>query len=79
MSLPVRTLIVMVLVLGLSACASTSAPLATAPQPETAVVATNDGKSQEDLRYMSQVERIAKRRGVRVQWVNPPMKQPERG
>lgn len=78
MSLPVRTLTVMVLVLGLNACASTSAPLAAAPQLEAAATAEHGDQSQEDLRYMSRVERLAKKQGVRVQWVNPPSKRSEK-
>lgn len=53
----------------LAACAS-QAPMryaespAASPGPETA----------QDLEYMAAVEYVARRRGVQVRWVNPPLK-----
>lgn len=61
-------------VAGLAACASTRSPVATAPPsgfegttPARTVVAT-------DAEYVARVEHIARRRGILVQWVNPPIK-----
>lgn len=53
----------------LAGCAS-QAPMryaespATAPAPETV----------RDVEYMAAVEHVARRRGVQVRWVNPPLK-----
>ena len=49
-------------ILGAVGCA------ATPTQPEQ----TRQVSSAIDYRYMSQVERQARRAGVKVQWVNPP-------
>ncbi len=76
MNTSVRALMGMLALLALCACASTSAQLAQAPQAEPA--ATSERAGRIDQQYVAQVEHIAKLRGVRVQWVNPPVKQPEK-
>ena len=59
------------LVAGLSACASTS-QLASATPASGAYRAPDHLVS--DSEYIAQVERLARIRGVQVQWVNPPVK-----
>ena len=61
---------------GLSACASQSDMRQAAAPP--ANTATSDG-FRNDAAYMFQVEHIARRRGVGVHWVNPPLKRPNGG
>lgn len=60
-----RIALVTVLVSGLVACASMDRQSSRAA-PQSAPL---DAKQQ----YMSVVEKIASRRGVRVMWVNPPL------
>jgi hypothetical protein len=59
-------------VAALSACASTHTQLAKAPAPAPAQ--HEPGTLIEDTVYMGRVEHIARSRGVRVRWVNPPLK-----
>lgn len=54
----------------LSACASHGTML---DQPAVAT-STDDSGYQQDVRYMQAVEYVARRRGVEVRWVNPPLK-----
>ena len=55
--------------LGLSACAGTHGVSRAAPPVESRPGAiTNDGA------YIARVEQVARRRGIEVQWVNPPTK-----
>ena len=56
--------------LGLSACAS-SGGMASAPAPG---VAPQGQWIHTDAAYVAEVERLARERGVVVQWVNPPTK-----
>lgn len=66
-----RRLSVLVLVLSISAaagCAST--PTAAAPDAPT----WTPRQTQVDERYVSYVNAVAKQRGTRVYWVNPPTK-----
>ncbi|WP_411834418.1 hypothetical protein [Pseudoxanthomonas mexicana] len=57
-------------VLLLPACAGTQQMARSTPaaQPQNQTVITTDGA------YIAYVERIAKRRGIQVNWVNPPLK-----
>lgn len=50
-------------------CASTQkTTYRDAPPPQTA------GYAEDDVRYMSIVEGLARQRGIQVVWVNPPQK-----
>lgn len=55
----------------LTGCATTSDSTAYAPAPAPA-----DGQRviEQDHAYMQRVEQVARRRGIGVTWVNPPMK-----
>ncbi|MFC4728744.1 hypothetical protein [Coralloluteibacterium thermophilus] len=50
---------------GLSACATTAGPPPVPVPPSTA-------SGFHDAAYMGRVEALAARRGIKVQWVNPP-------
>ena len=65
-----RKLVLSLSIAGLSACA-TSPPVAQAPlaQPRPGEVRITG-----DSAYIAQVERMARRRGIDVQWVHPPTK-----
>lgn len=54
----------------LSACANTQYVAKPAPPTESAPTSTSDV----DGKYVAVVEHIAKQRGTRVVWVNPPKK-----
>ena len=43
-------------------------------QPAAAAAPTASDGLQQDARYMQAVEYVARRRGVEVRWVNPPLK-----
>ena len=43
-------------------------------QPAAAAAPTASDGLQQDPRYMQAVEYVARRRGVEVRWVNPPLK-----
>ncbi|TDK24991.1 hypothetical protein E2F46_07400 [Luteimonas aestuarii] len=66
-----RSAIATVSVAALAACTS-SHQLATAPGP--AAQPALDGHYQGDVRYIAAVEHIARKRGVQVRWVNPPVR-----
>lgn len=62
-------------VLLLPACAGTQQTARSTPaaQPQNQTVITTDSE------YVAYVERVARRRGIQVNWVNPPLKrQPAR-
>jgi len=66
-----RTAISVACVLLLSACASTHEMAARqSPPPEPRQQQT----IEDDAAYIAYVERIAKRRGINLTWVNPPKK-----
>jgi ABC-type sugar transport system substrate-binding protein len=52
-------------------CATTSESTAHAPAPASA---PGTRMIEQDHAYMQQVEQVARRRGIGVTWVNPPMK-----
>ena len=59
---------------GLAACASTQSSVASSPpsgMERATVVRTTMATDGE---YVARVEQIARRRGILVQWVNPPIK-----
>lgn len=60
-------LLAAVLCSGAVGCATTSESTRTSASPAEQTIAT-------DSVYVGQVERIARRRGIEVQWVNPPTK-----
>lgn len=57
------------LVVSATACATTAGPAARAHPP-----APPPGSAVVDAEYVATVDYIARRRGVTVRWVNPPMK-----
>lgn len=59
-------------VLGLAACTS-SADRSAYVEP-TRVMEPGEVRIDRDAEYIAHVERIARRRGITVQWVNPPNK-----
>lgn len=69
MNTPVRLVVLSLSVLALSACAS-SQPIARAAG--SAPGSSNDVRIERDAAYIAHVERMALRRGMDVQWVNPP-------
>ncbi|MCW5580467.1 MAG: hypothetical protein KIS72_03920 [Luteimonas sp.] len=64
-----RITMLSILATGLAACASTGHNIARAPSSQPA-----PGSIGNDSEYMGRVEQIARRRGIEVQWVNPPSK-----
>lgn len=59
-------------VLGLAACAGTQARTShVAPAAVEAATASASSVNRDD-RYIATVERIARRRGIGVVWINPP-------
>jgi hypothetical protein len=54
------------IVVGLAGCASTSEYASIAPSTDSSFVT--------DTKYIATVEELAKHRGIRVKWVNPPVK-----
>jgi hypothetical protein len=65
-----RVVLVSMSVAGLSACAG-SHEMVRAAQPERAL-APGEVRIEQNSAYIAEVERIARRRGIDVQWVNPP-------
>lgn len=57
-------------VLGLAACAS-HGTMRYEPVASTAIQPT---AFEQDAAYIQTVERVARRRGVSVQWINPPLR-----
>lgn len=72
MSIPLRFLTFWSLILGLSACASTQDRRAYVEPERT--LSPGEVRYAQDVEYMAYVERIARRRGITVQWVHPPTK-----
>ncbi len=69
MNTSARLVVLSLSVLGLAACAS-SHPVARAPQAEP--LRPDEVRIERDQAYIAYVERMARRRGMNVQWVNPP-------
>lgn len=69
MSRMLRMTMLSIFVSGLAACASTGHGIAQSPPPQAKL-----GTVSTDSEYMGRVEQIARRRGIEVQWVNPPSK-----
>jgi hypothetical protein len=69
-----RFAIATIAVAGLSACASTHQ---WAAAPEKAAQPVAGAQYKGDVQYIAAVEHIARRRGVQVQWVNPPVRRVE--
>ncbi|MDQ3495541.1 MAG: hypothetical protein M3485_08510 [Pseudomonadota bacterium] len=72
MSIPLRLLTFSLLILGLSACASTQDRRAYVEPERT--LSPGEVRFEQDAEYIGYVERIARRRGITVQWVHPPTK-----
>lgn len=71
----IRPFALLLLPLALAACATTgerSSQNAPAAGSSVAVI-------QQDAEYVNAVETIARRRGIGVQWVNPPTRRVTRG
>ncbi|WP_454831723.1 hypothetical protein [Pseudoxanthomonas wuyuanensis] len=71
MNISLRTAAVSLSALLLSACAGTQEMTRThvpAAEPQAKAVLTSDQA------YIAYVERVARRRGIHVMWVNPPQK-----
>jgi hypothetical protein len=67
----VRMAVLSVSMLGLAACASSggTSSYSTAPDKQYA-----ETRVSNDTLYMARVEEAARRRGIDLQWVNPPRK-----
>jgi len=63
-----RMAVLSLAVLGLAACAGTQTKTTYVPEPKPASIMDNDEA------YMDYVERVARRRGIEVVWVNLPRK-----
>ena len=63
-----RMAVLSLAVLGLAACAGTQTRTTYVPEPKPASIMDNDEA------YMAYVERVARRRGIEVVWVNLPRK-----
>ncbi|VXB81021.1 conserved exported hypothetical protein [Luteimonas sp. 9C] len=58
----------------LAACASTSPPMAGAPADAPRLRAIDPPRISTDDDYVARVNREAQRRGLQVQWINPPVR-----
>ncbi|WP_119717661.1 hypothetical protein [Cognatilysobacter tabacisoli] len=67
MSASLRVAVLSLSILGLAACASTGGTASAPPPPERA-----PSVMDKDQAYIAAVERIARIRGIQVQWVNMP-------
>ena len=65
MSASLRMAVLSLAVLGLSACAGMETKTASTDTRDPSII-------DQDTDYISRVEEIARRRGVEVNWVNPP-------
>jgi len=65
-----RMVVLSISALGLCACAGTPQRVSQAPPP----VVGKPGLFVADGEYITRVEQMARRRGIDVQWVNPPTK-----
>lgn len=72
MNAPLRLAVLSLSVLGLAACAATG-QRSTYTEPER-VLRPGEVRIEQDDAYVAYVERTARRRGIHVQWVNPPTK-----
>lgn len=66
MNVLIRMAAVSLVLSGLTACVG--APT----KPVVKEERVPSGYSERDVKYMAQVERIARRRGIEVLWINPP-------
>ncbi|HEY0502790.1 MAG TPA: hypothetical protein VGD42_04765 [Lysobacter sp.] len=66
-----RMAVLSLVVLGLSACAGTQTRTTYVPEPNPPSIMDTDEA------YMAYVERVARRRGIEVVWVNVPRKTAE--
>lgn len=71
MNARLRIAVLSLSVLGLAACAGTQSKTAYVA-PATVGAAPAAAAPSRDDAYVAQVERIARRRGIGVVWVNPP-------
>jgi len=72
MKAPLRIAVLSLSVLGLSAC--TSSMDKSAYVEPARVMNPGEVRIERDAAYIAYVERTARRRGIQVQWVNPPTK-----
>jgi N-acetylglucosamine kinase-like BadF-type ATPase len=72
MNAPLRIAELSLSVLGLAACAG-SQTRSSYVQPER-VLKPGEVRIERDAAYIAYVERVARRRGIYLQWVNPPVK-----
>ncbi|MDR7193843.1 hypothetical protein [Luteimonas terrae] len=68
--------IVLLSICTLAACASTSTRLADAPPAGVRVQSADPLRITTDDDYVARVNREAQRRGLHVQWINPPLRRP---
>lgn len=68
----VRNIVLVAAALGLAACASHGGM--TSHAPAAAATAGSDSHYARDVAYIATVEKVARRRGVGVHWVNPPVR-----
>ncbi|MGO3126725.1 MAG: hypothetical protein ACTIJY_01485 [Luteimonas sp.] len=61
----------------LAACAGTSPRLADAPPDEVRMQSVDPLRITTDDAYVARVNREAQRRGLQVQWINPPLRRSE--
>ena len=59
---------------GLAACSSAGTKSAYVAPQKVGHATTKQVRDVPDAQYVAEVDWIARHRGVRVQWVNPPMK-----
>lgn len=72
MNASLRAALVSVAALGLAACSSMHEK--STYVPPASVSGSQQVSIQQDAEYMAIVERIARRRGITLEWVNPPSK-----
>lgn len=70
MNAPLHTVVLSLSILGLAACAA-SPPRSAHVEPER-VLRPGEARVEQDDAYIEYVNRVARRRGIQVQWVNPP-------
>lgn len=72
MKAPLRVAVLSLSVLGLAACASSQE--GSAYVEPARVMNPGEVRIERDAEYVAYVERVARRRGIYVQWVNVPTK-----
>lgn len=72
MKASLRIIVLSLSVLGLAACAG-SQTRSSYVQPER-VLKPGEVRIERDGAYIAYVERVARRRGIYLQWVNPPVR-----